>query len=273
MLRLSCKTPGWLDRTQEALRLSGVAIVEDAIPKDLLARTRPALHKALGAIRAEVGADRLTAAGELGIARLPMKYDPVFFRYLEILEILEIVDAVVSSTAILHLQNGFLLPPSSPAESTGAFQLKFHQDFPRVLNGYVASINILIAIDEFTTENGATMVVPATHQLSSTPSADFLAANEVPAEASAGSLLIFDSTLWHRAGPNRSAADRLAINQQFTRSYIKQQIDYVRALGDEAVTAQCARTQQLLGWYTRVVTSLDEYYRPAEARLYRRNQG
>ena len=70
-----------------------------------------------------------------------------------------------------------------------------------------------------------------------------------------------------------SGRDRMAINQQFTRSYVKQQVDYVRALGDETVRAQQDRTQQLLGWYTRVVTSLDEFYVPSEQRLYRSGQG
>ena len=95
----------------------------------------------------------------------------------------------------------------------------------------------------------------------------------VPVEAPPGSLLIFDSTLWHAAGRNTSGHDRLAINHQFTRSFIKQQVDYVRALGPALIEAQPARTQQLLGWYTRVVTSLDEYYRPSAERLYRKNQG
>ena len=72
---------------------------------------------------------------------------------------------------------------------------------------------------------------------------------------------------------NVSGKDRLAINQQFTRSFFKQQIDYARALGSEVVQAQLPRTQQLLGWYTRVVTSLDEYYQPADKRLYRAGQG
>jgi ectoine hydroxylase-related dioxygenase (phytanoyl-CoA dioxygenase family) len=77
----------------------------------------------------------------------------------------------------------------------------------------------------------------------------------------------------HAAGENTSGRDRLAINQQFTRSYVKQQVDYVRALGEDAVLGQRERTQQLLGWYTRVVTSLDEFYRPPEERLYRSGQG
>ena len=86
-------------------------------------------------------------------------------------------------------------------------------------------------------------------------------------------MFVFDSTLWHAAGANISGKDRLAINHQFTRSYMKQQIDYVRALGDGAVAAQRPRTQQLLGWYTRVVTGLDEFYRPEQERLYRKGQG
>ena len=86
-------------------------------------------------------------------------------------------------------------------------------------------------------------------------------------------MIVFDSTLYHAAGQNRSGEDRLSINHQFTRSFFKQQIDYIRLLGDEAVETLHPRTQQLLGWYTRVVTSLDEYYRPPEERLYRGGQG
>jgi ectoine hydroxylase-related dioxygenase (phytanoyl-CoA dioxygenase family) len=131
----------------------------------------------------------------------------------------------------------------------------------------------MFTIDEFSAANGGTLVVPGTHQRNSAPSQDYLKENAIAMECPAGSMFIFDSTLWHAAGANISGKDRLAINQQFTRSYIKQQIDYVRALGDQCVLAQQPRTQQLLGWYTRVVTSLDEFYRPEKERLYRRGQG
>src|SRR5262249_10182424 len=138
---------------------------------------------------------------------------------------------------------------------------------------YLASLNVMFAIDAFTAENGGTLLVPGTHQKMSPPEVAYMQAHAIPVECPPGSMLVFDSTLWHAAGVNRSGHDRLGINHQFTRAYIKQQIDYVRALGDERVLAQKPRTQQLLGWYTRVVTSLDEYYRPEDERLYRKNQG
>lgn len=251
----------------------GYAVVEGVLSASFLNSTRDAMYRTQDQIVRDVGKERLERAGERGVLRLMMKYDPHFFQFLEIPEVLEIVDNTVSNTAIMHLQNGFILPTSPKEETPTIFQNRFHQDFPRVLNGYVASINVMFAIDEFSSSNGATHVVPRTHQLTTPPDEKYLSENTVAVECPAGSMLVFDSTLWHAAGANTSGKDRLAINHQFTRSYIKQQIDYVRALGDEAVLAQKPRTQQLLGWYTRVVTSLDEYYRPENERLYRKGQG
>ena len=263
----------WLDRLAEALGRAGFAVVHDVLSTSFLDETRAAMYRVQQAIVDDVGHDRLERAGELGVLRLMLKYDAFFFRFLENPEMLAIVDRTVSPTAILHLQNGFILPSFPSSEQPQVFQNSYHQDFPRVLNGYVASVNVLFAIDSFAAANGATWVVPASHQRAERPSDAHIAAAAHPVECPAGSMVVFDSTLWHAAGPNTSGRDRLAVNHQFTRSYLKQQIDYVRALGSAAVQAQPPRTQQLLGWYTRVVTSLDEYYRPTEERLYRKGQG
>ena len=262
----------WERKVLEEVRSVGYAVVEDVLDDSFLQTTREAMYRTQEAIVRDVGVDRLLRAGESGVLRLMLKYDSHFFRFLEIPELLILIDGTVSDTAIMHLQNGFILP-SSPQGQATIFQNSFHQDFPRVLNGYVASINIMFAIDEFTAETGATQVVPGTHQKMTRPDQQYLADNAVPMECPAGSMFVFDSTLWHAAGANTSGRDRLAINHQFTRSYIKQQIDYVRALGDRSVLEQKPRTQQLLGWYTRVVTSVEEYYRAEHERLYRKGQG
>jgi len=255
----------------DRIRTDGFAIVESVVDRATLDETRTRMYAAREAIISEVGQARLTRAGELGVLRLMMRFDAFFFRFLEIPDVLSVIDDTVSPTAILHLQNGFILP-SSP-ESPRVFQNSYHQDFPRALNGYLASINVLFAIDDFTRHNGATWVVPRSQQTTAAPSAEVVAASACPLECSAGSAIVFDSTLWHAAGLNTSGNDRLAINHQFTRSWIKQQIDYVRAIGHDVIEAQAPRTQQLLGWYARVVTSLDEYYQPQERRLYRKGQG
>ena len=274
MLRSDFRTtPDWLERTSASLDLAGCAVVENVVDGELLSEVRSAMYEVQQRIREDVGEDRLRRAGELGVLRIMLAYDDVFLRLLELPAVLAVVDATVSPTAILHLQNGLVLPSFAPGESPAVFQRTFHRDFPRVLNGYLMSVNTFLTIDDFTVENGGTLVVPGTHQRAERPHDAFLQENAVNVECPAGSMIVFDSTLRHSAGENVSGADRIAINQQFTRSYVKQQVDYVRALGDERVLAQPPRTQQLLGWYTRVVTSLDEYYRPPDERLYRSGQG
>jgi ectoine hydroxylase-related dioxygenase (phytanoyl-CoA dioxygenase family) len=257
----------------EQLAGDGFAVVESVLDRVTLDETRTRMYAVRDSIVRDVGLERLERAGEVGVLRLMMQTDPFFLRFLEVPALVSAVDATVSPTAILHLQNGFILPSFPGERSPKIFQTSYHQDFPRVLNGYVASINVFFAIDAFTRENGCTWVVPASHQHAERPAQSEIDAKAIPVECPAGSMIVFDSTLWHAAGANTSGRDRLAINHQFTRSWIKQQIDYVRALGDAVVEGQPPRTQQLLGWYTRVVTSLDEYYQPAEQRLYRKGQG
>jgi ectoine hydroxylase-related dioxygenase (phytanoyl-CoA dioxygenase family) len=271
--RTNRRDSGWLTVVLEGLGNVGCAVVEEVVTADLLEDLRVALRRAQQAVRSEIGVERLERAGELGVVRAPMRFDPTFYRLLEIPEVLRIVDETVSSTAILHLQNLLILPPASPEQLADLFQLNFHMDFRRVLNGFLCSINTLFAIDEFREDNGATLLVPGTHQRSDRPDREYLRSNAIPAVCPAGSVLVFDSTLWHAAGQNLTDRDRLAINQQFTRSYFKQQIDYLRALGDEEILRRSPRTQQILGWYTRVPASLEAYYAPTERRLYRAGQG
>jgi ectoine hydroxylase-related dioxygenase (phytanoyl-CoA dioxygenase family) len=273
MFSISSRTdPDWLPTTLEALRCAGCAIVTDVLSPELIARTRPAMYEAQARVRADVGQQRLDRAREVGVVRVMPHYDPFFLELIALPEMLAIVDRTVSDTAVMHLQTGLILTPWDVSVGE-VFQHTFHQDFPRYMNGYLASVNIMLALDAFTTENGGTLVVPGTHQRPERPEQSYLDAAAVAVQCPPGSMIVFDSTLWHAAGRNMTTEDRLAVNHQFTRSFFKQQVDYVRALGDELVLTQPPRVQQLLGWYTRVVTSASEYYRPTEERLYRARQG
>lgn len=263
----------WLGKVLTSLQKDGFAVVGGVVDGELLRWTRDAMYRVRDAIQKEVGRDRLERAGEMGVLRLMMRFEPGFTRFLELPEVLAVVGATVSPTAVMHLQNGFILPSHPPGQNPQVFQNQFHMDFPRVLNAYMASVNCYIAVDAFTRENGATLVVPGTHQKPEKPDTSDFPSLALPVECPEGSMIIFDSTLYHAAGANISGKDRLSINHQFTRSYFKQQLDYVRALGEELVLSQKPRTQQLLGWYTRVPAGLDDYYQPQEKRLYRGGQG
>jgi hypothetical protein len=89
----------------------------------------------------------------------------------------------------------------------------------------------------------------------------------------AGRVVAFDSNLWHAAGVNRSPARRRGLTIAFTRPFMKQQLDYPRALGYAAAGAMSPALRQVLGYNARVPASLEEWYQPAERRMYQRDQG
>src|SRR5712692_9190909 len=151
------------------MRTQGFAAVGWVIDTDKLARIRKAMYAAQKAIVADIGEERLQRAGELGVLRLLCRYDQIFLDLLATPEILAVVDATVSPTAILHLQNGFILPSYGAGEAPKVFQNRYHMDFPRVLGGYLMSINVMLAIDEFRPDNGATIVLPGSHQQDPAP--------------------------------------------------------------------------------------------------------
>lgn len=249
----------------------GYSVVENALCAHQLRDTSAAMYRTRDAIHAELGRERLDAAGEAGILRLMCKFEPYFLTLLENPLVLDVLDTALSPTSVMHLQQGIMLAPENGTAGK-MFQNSWHPDFIRLLNGFRASLNFMFAITDYTEETGATHVLPGSHQKAAPP-ADILARDGIPVEAPAGSVIIFDSTLWHKSGRNTSGADRLAINHQFTCSWFKQQMDYVRALDEGLILSLPERTQQMLGYFTRVPTSLDEYYQPASKRLYRAGQG
>jgi ectoine hydroxylase-related dioxygenase (phytanoyl-CoA dioxygenase family) len=246
-----------LDLALQSLRTEGYAVLDSVLTESQIEDTKHAMY--------EIQAHRPERSGELGVLRLMMEEDPYFLYLLEIPRIIEVIDATIGAHAILHTQNGFILP--SLKENQKVFQNTIHQDFPRTLNGYLASINVMVALDDFTEESGATILYPRSHQRAM-DSVYTTRAHQVGCKA--GDALVFDSTLWHHAGHNTSGKDRCAINHQFTKHWIKQQIDYPRAL-DWLEDGLKERTKQLLGFNSRVPTSLTQFYQVP--RIYKAGQG
>jgi len=120
------------------------------------------------------------------------------------------------------------------------FQHTFHRDFPRDLHGYVASLNVMLVFDHFTELNGGTLVVPGTHQRA--PSSRRLSTSSrrrSPSNARAGSMILFDSTLWHAAGaqPIRPRPPGGQTISSRGRSSSSRSTMFARS-GDEAVLSQ-----------------------------------
>jgi ectoine hydroxylase-related dioxygenase (phytanoyl-CoA dioxygenase family) len=102
--------------------------------------------------------------------------------------------------------------------------------------------NTVWMLDEFTTENGATRLVPGSHRWGTRPQdvlADPMAPHpdEVLLTGPAGSIAIMNAHLWHGGTANRSGAARLALHAFYCRRDKPQQ-QYQKALLKPEVQAQ-----------------------------------
>ena len=134
-------------------------------------------------------------------------------------------------------------------------------------------LNMLVMLDEFTEDNGATLVLSGSHRLTEKPEDELFFANASPAVGPAGSVLVFHSQLWHCSGQNTSSAERRALTLTFTRPFYKQQMDYPRLVGYAKLASLSQNQRQLIGYNSRVPASYEEWYQPPAKRMYKPGQG
>lgn len=144
----------------------------------------------------------------------------------------------------------------------------WHRDLRFFSGDLNIMLNALVMLDDFTELNGATLVQPYSHKLpemSPTVYSKQILGNS-------GDILIFNSNLWHCGGTNNSGEHRRSIPITISRPFMKQLMDYPRAIGYDKQQMFSTELQQLLGYYSRVPASINEWDQPENQRMYRKDQ-
>ena len=110
-----------------------------------------------------------------------------------------------------------------------------------VPSGEFEVCNSIWLLDDFTAANGATRVVPGSHNSGQMPR-DVMAdpkgshPDEILLTAAAGTVVIFNSHTWHGGTLNRTDKPRRAMHSYFTRRHNPQQTDQRKYLSPETLT-------------------------------------
>jgi hypothetical protein len=166
------------------------------------------------------------------------------------------------------LNYGAVLHP--PGGQTYTF--KPHRDVRAFTRDFPLSLNMLVMLDDFTPESGATMMLSGSHRVEAMPAVETFQARAEQATGRAGDVLLFDSLLVHAAAANLSAAPRRALTLVFGRPFMKPHMDWMRRFGRDAEERLSPMARQLLGYHARVPENLDEFYQPPERWAFKRDQ-
>jgi ectoine hydroxylase-related dioxygenase (phytanoyl-CoA dioxygenase family) len=248
-----------LARQLEEISVRGFTILPGVFGPGELEAWRHKIDAVYAQQEEEFGRAALEAIQEQDVCRAPLLYDFSFVELATAPRVLAVVRKMLGEWFILNLQNAIINRPSLRHH-----QSNWHRDLPHqnfVISRPV-SVNALIAIDDFSPETGGTQVLPFSHRSERLPSDDYIRGNQLTVAAEAGSVIMFDTMVFHRAGANSSPRERRAVNLLYTAPIIKQQYDLPRALGEHAgLTPQL---RMLLG-YTSQVPLDDRSWRRARA--------
>lgn len=128
-----------------------------------------------------------------------------------------VVSRCISSPSAfqLSLTEVISLSPGAPAQF-------IHRDSgPNLAPGYIPQISTLWALTDYTEEMGATLVIPGSHRLP--PDMEFTTKDATPAVMNRGSILIYNSNLYHGGGENRSQRVRQAVNVNYVVGWLRQE--------------------------------------------------
>lgn len=246
------------------IRQKGFVVVEDCFAAGKVQEFKTALTKLIR-MRAAESSDPRSIDNYM--VHNPMIEDPLFFEVLENESLLEAIDQMLGDTGILYA----FTTSSMPANGTN-YSHRVHVDCPRVIPNYITNLGIIVALDDFTSENGATYFLPNSFEQTEQPSLqDFMALAE-RVFPKAGDIVVFNARTWHLGGRNETDVDRHALTLNCCRSYMRQRFDYAR-MCDNAKISLTPTLRRLMGYQVRMPQSLEEYYVPQDRRLYWPNQG
>ena len=158
-------------------------------------------------------------------------------------------DARLRALLDANLLPGYLLTASQainirPGETAQA--LHVDDGFYRLPRPRPAvSFSMILAVDDFTAENGATDIIPGSHRWGDQKPDS---ADRQPVVMPAGSCVFFLGTLWHGGGASRSDRPRLAVTAQYCEPWVRPQEAFTLSMTRGTVRAVSEDIRRMLGY-------------------------
>lgn len=222
------------------LARDGYVILERVVAEDQIERIRAALLELLPKHGGRNGFEgtqtqRLYAVISKTLACNPLVEHPL---------VLGLLDRVLAPNYLLSQLQAINILPGESAQP-----LHYDDGFypiarPRAPFGAAT----IVAIDDFTEDNGATVVIPGSHTWGQREPTAEECEQAVPVVMPKGSMVLFLGTLWHGGGANRSDNSRLAVTAQYCEPWARQQENFSLSVSLERARQCSEHIQRMLGY-------------------------
>jgi len=176
------------------------------------------------------GEEFLRSVNYLDILKFQLRPEPHYMRLFESKWLNDVIDNVLDEESLLHDFNAIV-----NIKDNSTRRNQFHRD--QMFLATRSSIIFLIPLVDFTEEVGPTEIVPGSHLIESKPSDDFCQRNHVKVIVKAGSVVLLDSCVWHRAGDNKTEMWRPTLLIRYHLPILRTFSEYSGVVWDEFANA------------------------------------
>ncbi len=196
------------------LSVNGFCILEEVIPGGEVDDVRRSIEATVAS------AGRTTLVQGAKTRKGLIAYDQSIAAYLADKRIMDIAESVLGPQVRISMTTAAI---NYPGNERGAWHADwpFNQQkaghVPMPYPDAVMHLTTIWMLSPFTRENGGTLVIPGSHRAATNPTGDNGVDSTMPyptetqVTGDAGSVLIFDSRLWHSVAPNQSDHPRVGI--------------------------------------------------------------
>lgn len=154
-------------------------------------------------------------------------------------KIIDLAHHVLGERVVLHAMQAHIVNPG------GDMVLHFDQQDLAPQPPFPVIATAIVMLDDYTEENGATLVIPGSHKMAD-PSGNALD-NAVAATGAAGTVLFINGLLWHGTTKNRSPKPRHGLLIHFALPWIRSYENYQRTITSAQVKRYPEKLRALLG--------------------------
>ncbi len=247
-------SPADLEAHVARVERDGYTLVEDAIEPELLdalAADLLRLERETGAAPAQnifegtrtVRLYNLLARGKI-YERIPVHE-----------HVLPIVERTLDKGCLVSSLSSIAIGPSEVPQPLHADDQAIPLPRPHV----PIIMNSMWAITDFTDDNGATRLVPGSHTRDHVPLLG-TPYETVPAVMRRGSVLVYNGSLWHGGGANRTSERRVGIAMNYCAGFIRQQENQQLGIPLDVARGFSPRLRKLAGFglYKRLIGHIDK---------------